>query len=141
MRPPRSSFLPLALLFLAVSLGFYWHINKPMPVAHAQTVRLTTFATLTLTGSLQQVSSASNVCTVLQFYAPGSGSAVGTNVGQVIVGDSNISASGTGRGIPLVPGAARSVPAVVTTSLSTVAISTMYAIGTSGDHLMFDCWN
>ena len=138
MRPTRSSLPLFALLFLVFSLALYW--RAPVP-AQAQSQRFVTFPTLTLTGSLQQLSTSSQVCTVLQLYAPGSGTAVGANTAQVIVGDVNISTSGAGRGIALVPGAARSIPSVSTATYSTVALSTIYALGTAGDHLQYDCWN
>lgn len=139
MRPTRTQALSLVFAVLIAALALYWDFG-PIKLVQAQTVRLVTYATLTLTGSPQQVS-ASGTCAIVQFYAPGAGLVVSANVDQVIVGDSNISASGTGRGIPLAPGAARSIPAFSTTSLSVVPLSTLYALGTSGDHLMFDCYN
>ncbi len=139
MRPLRSWSLPLALGFLAIALGVYW--RAPVAV-EAQTQRLVTFPTVTLTGSLQQLATTGQTCTVVQFYAPGAGSTqVAANTAGLIVGDANISATGTGRGIALVPGAARSIPAISTAAYSTVSLSTLYVLGTSGDHLQFDCWN
>lgn len=139
MRPTRSSFLPLALAFLALSLGFYWH--SPVSVKAQQSQRLTSFPALLMTGSVQQLATTTQACTVLQVYAPGSGGEIGANAHAVVVGDSTITDSSAFRGISLVPGAARSIPAIGTSPLSSVSLANVYALGTSGDHLMYDCWN